>query len=502
MPGAQIAIDQDRPGPTVSVGTDGYARNDLWLGRVVHPRSVNTGTSYAWTLLDKPPGSTAVITSATSQTCAFTPDLAGSYRLELVLNGGGLGNLARTIAACTFDNLGVEVNNGWRVPALGETSTENNFGGQTRSWDEALRNIFNDLLTAGGSLAVYDEAVLAGTRAKLNFIGAGVVAVDNPGQLRVDVTIPGFTGVQVKEEGSSLGTTFTAFNFIGGIVTATDAGGGVANISVLGTNGMVVKDEGSTVTGGPHTAMNFAGAGVTASDAGGGVALITIPQGAPTIQEEGSPLAGGPHSTLNFIGSGITAADAGGGVASITVTGKLVIQDESVTVAGGPHTTLNFLGATVAVTDGGGGVANVTVSGVTALPEVEASLVAGVFSTINSSFTRAGSRTLDPLYWPATIGALTRSIYFKADVECSTPGTTANVRLRNITDNETVTSTDLNTGLQANTEVTSAALTVGVAAGNLKSGTPKQYEVQVSLTGGGAGDTVTITNARLCVRYT
>jgi len=43
---------------------------------------------------------------------------------------------------------------------------------------------------------------------------------------------------------------------------------------------------------------------------------------------------------------------------------------------------------------------------------------------------------------------------------------------------------------------------VGVAAGNLKSGTPKQYEVQVSLTGGGAGDTVTITNARLCVRYT
>jgi len=459
MPGAQIAIDQDRPGPTVSVGTDGYARNDLWLGRVVHPRSVNTGTSYAWTLLDKPPGSTAVITSATSQTCAFTPDLAGSYRLELVINGGGLGNLARTIAACTFDNLGVETANGWRVPALGETSSENNFGGQTRSWDEAIRNIFNDLLTAGGSLGVYDEGILAGSRAKLNFIGAGVVAVDNPGQLRVDVTIPGFTGVQVKEEGSSLGTTFTAFNFIGGIVTASDAGGGVANISVLGTNGMVVKDEGSTVTGGPHTAMNFAGAGVTASDAGGGVALITIPQGAPTIQEEGVALAGGPHSTLNFIGTAVTAADAGGGVA------------------------------------------NITVLGVTALPENEAALMSGVFSTINAAFTRAGNRLLDLAYWPATIGTLTRQIYFKADVEVSNGATVGNVRLQNTTDNETVTGTSVTTSSTSNAEISVGPLPVGVAAGNLKTGVAKSYQVQVSLTGGGGADTVTITNARLCVRY-
>jgi len=457
MPGAQIAIDQDRPGPSVSTGTPGYGRDDLWLGRATHPRSVNTATLYEWTLLDKPPGSTAVLSNATSQICTITPDLAGSYRLQLVIDGGGLGNTQIKILGCTKDFSGVEVNNGWRFPALGEEPAEANFAGQLRGWDEALRNIFTDLLTAGGSVTFYDEAALVAARAKLNFIGLGVTAVDNPGQTRVDVTIP---GLQVKEEGVVVGATYTALNFVGGIVTATDGGGGVANVSVLGTNGMVVKDEGSTVTGGPHTAMNFAGAGVTASDAGGGVALITIPQGAPTIQDEGIALAGGPHSTLNFVG------------------------------------------ATVAATNAGGGVATITVTGVTALPEVEASLAAGLFSTINAAFTRAGSRLLDVLYWPATIGALTRSIYFKADIECSTPGTTANVRLQNITDNETVTGTALNTGLQVNTEVVSAALTVGVAAGNLKSGTPKQYEVQVSLTGGGASDTVTITNARLCVRYT
>jgi len=40
-------------------------------------------------------------------------------------------------------------------------------------------------------LEVEDEGVLAGARPALNFIGAGVGAVDNPGMDRVDVTIPG-----------------------------------------------------------------------------------------------------------------------------------------------------------------------------------------------------------------------------------------------------------------------------------------------------------------------
>jgi len=145
MPGAQIAIDQDRPGPTVSAGTPGYARNDLWLNRVVRPRSVNTHGSYLWTLLDKPPGSTAVITSSSAQTCAFTPDIAGSYRIQLIVSGGGLGNTQILVAACTLDTNGVEVNNGWRLPALGEEPEEVNFAGQTRGWAEAIEKIIGDI---------------------------------------------------------------------------------------------------------------------------------------------------------------------------------------------------------------------------------------------------------------------------------------------------------------------------------------------------------------------
>lgn len=147
MPGAIIAIDQDRPGPTVSTGTAGVARKDLWVGQVVNPRNTTTGnTNPQWTLLDKPFGSAATLSGATTNTCSFTPDLPGSYRLQLVVNGGGPGNSHIIIAACTYDVAGVLVERGWRLPALYEGPNENNFGGQTRGWDEAWQVIKTDLL--------------------------------------------------------------------------------------------------------------------------------------------------------------------------------------------------------------------------------------------------------------------------------------------------------------------------------------------------------------------
>jgi hypothetical protein len=75
----------------------------------------------------------------------FTPDLPGSYRVQLTTNGGGPGNIQILIAAVTFDNVGVLTQRGWRIPAFGEISTEDNFLGQLRGWDEALRFIFADL---------------------------------------------------------------------------------------------------------------------------------------------------------------------------------------------------------------------------------------------------------------------------------------------------------------------------------------------------------------------
>lgn len=154
MPGAIIVIDQDRPGPSVSEGVAGVARDDLWVGRTVHLRVGTSGnTAYTWALLDRPQGSGATLQDADTATPRFTPDVPGSYRVQLITNGGGPGNVQVRIAACTFDNAGVVVNRGWRTPAYGETPSEANFGGQMRGWAEAFDTILADVrttLTDGG----------------------------------------------------------------------------------------------------------------------------------------------------------------------------------------------------------------------------------------------------------------------------------------------------------------------------------------------------------------
>lgn len=154
MPGAIIVIDQDRPGPTLSEGVAGVARDDLWVGRVVRLRVGTSGnTTYSWGILDRPQGSGATLQNADTATPSFTPDVPGSYRVQLITNGGGPGNVQVRIAACTFDTAGVSVNRGWRIPAYGETPFEANFGGQARGWSATLDNILSDIqvsLTEGG----------------------------------------------------------------------------------------------------------------------------------------------------------------------------------------------------------------------------------------------------------------------------------------------------------------------------------------------------------------
>ena len=147
MPGAVIAIDQDRPSGT-SAGSPGVARQDLWKDRTVRPRCATIGnSSFLWTLVDIPPGSSAAITpgTETQSACEFTPDTLDTVSLKLVTNGGGPGNVQILSCAVTRDQDGNILSNGWRVPALGEQAQQSNFGGQARGWDQAIRQIINDL---------------------------------------------------------------------------------------------------------------------------------------------------------------------------------------------------------------------------------------------------------------------------------------------------------------------------------------------------------------------
>lgn len=147
MPGAIIVINQDRPGPTTSNGTPGVARKDLWQSRTIRPVCSTSGnSSLEWTLLDVPAGSAAVI-AGTESAPYFTPDLPGPYRLLLVTNGGGPGNMQVLICGVTFDEDGVELDGGAIYPAYGEEGGESNWAGNERGWATSLEFVLTDTRT-------------------------------------------------------------------------------------------------------------------------------------------------------------------------------------------------------------------------------------------------------------------------------------------------------------------------------------------------------------------
>lgn len=122
-------------------------------------------------------------------------------------------------------------------------------------------------------------------------------------------------------------------------------------------------------------------------------------------------------------------------------------------------------------------------------------------STVNT-YARIGARKIDMTPYPATVGILARTVKFIADLDRGAGATSAQVKLFNITDNENVTSADLTSTSVANSEQTSAALTVGGVAGNIRTDHVAQYEVYLKMNGGTPGvDLASCTNARLVISY-
>ena len=78
-------------------------------------------------------------------------------------------------------------------------------------------------------------------------------------------------------------------------------------------------------------------------------------------------------------------------------------------------------------------------------------------------------------------------------------GLTGRIKLRNITDGEDVSSTTLDVTATSPTTVTSGALTVGAASGNLKA-SAKTYELRLQLVGSAdTTDTVQVGTAYIKV---
>ncbi len=149
-------------------------------------------------------------------------------------------------------------------------------------------------------------------------------------------------------------------------------------------------------------------------------------------------------------------------------------------------------------------------------PLLDASLIfelplsMGEQTTTETVDKRIGGRTIDLSPFPAQIttasGVLDREVTLVAVLDSSDEDATAELDIYDQTHGIVVAGTTLSNTAAADKllpeEFVSAALTVGSAAGNLRSDAPALYMARLRRVGGVATDAVTCVHARLHVRYT
>lgn len=108
-----------------TAGTPGKTRDDLVTASLVTFSNQTVESSYLWTLTDAPIRSTLVRgTTSTAATFGLTPDVKGTYRVTLQVNGSTAtaDNSAILAAVKTTGDRTL----GWRYPAAGEERQEDN----------------------------------------------------------------------------------------------------------------------------------------------------------------------------------------------------------------------------------------------------------------------------------------------------------------------------------------------------------------------------------------
>jgi hypothetical protein len=115
--------------------------------------------TYAWTLT-KPVGSASTLTGATSVTASFTPDVAGTYTVSLVVNDGLLNSVATSSSSRTITASVASA--GWIITASFETGTLG-----------AAANGANGFAEAGTYTVIDNTHVYSGTKSARCGIDAG-----------------------------------------------------------------------------------------------------------------------------------------------------------------------------------------------------------------------------------------------------------------------------------------------------------------------------------------
>ena len=373
MANAIVIIDQ----AGLPAGVPGAPREDLALFGGANPVVLTNGddvgvVAWAWTLVDRPNGSAAVLATPATLSASFNPDVEGSYLIRLVTrDAAGEVYTDETIGAVVLPVTG------WRIPAAWETTQFHATRGWAEELDEILRaisggvvlftplqNAYDDgaaIVTdasgavlvsrglgtpnASGLLALTDADVVTGrTAALLSVDDANVVGAGTPDSFRVSRSVAGSRAVRVQVLGA--GDVVLSTGLVAPSTTAVLFGDGDM---VLGGSAMVggeklrvvgdARVEGKltvtgaidptdiTLSGGGTAHFMEWGAGSTAAQGGAGTMRLRYNEGAPGTAQVS--LNGGAYADLASV-AGITldAAYDGGGAG----LGRTVIADSGAVV--------------------------------------------------------------------------------------------------------------------------------------------------------------------------
>lgn len=483
MPGAVIVANQ----PTgAGAGSPGVARRDLWKNQQVQ-LVVGTGgnSSIEWALVDKPPGSAATLTNADQITCTFTPDIRGTYRIQLVTNGGGPGNVQILVFRVRFTSTGSPDGRQYVLPALGEKDGESNYlisgHPNLRAWDEPFETILADIEAniggggggaptgpAGGDLSgTYPNPVVA----SINGTTVPISTISEVGKF-LTVSSAGVASWGVVPTGT-----------LAGDVTGAEGANIVVGLTNVTSNLLFTQAADALIDANSHKVRVGTGAGTTSTDigrTGTTTAILGAFSVAQTVQ-------------ISSLSTGLAHLNSSGSLSS----SLLVNADVNAAAAiAGTKIAPDFGSQNVATTGSGSFSTSLTSGSAKVLKAPIKEYIFGIAGTqkTGAASEDRGAILFDPSVHFAGDASLTRSLKFVAVLECSTSGQTCSLELFNLTDGVTVTT--LST---SNQFPTSLSVTLIVPTDLPNSG--KLYILRLKRTGGTSSDLVECKMARLEVIY-
>lgn len=283
---------------------------DLPLNVLVSLSNDNDGgeATYAWTLVDRPEGSTSSLSSATAAAPTFTPDRAGSYLVQLIVDAG-MATEARNRVVAGVLRLRTKT----RTPAAGEALEVS----ATRGWADARnRDIgsLEDLVVGRGAVDI-----------ALNDVGQPTLAVGDVVVLTNSADVG--TSLRVPRVAKASAASTTTAGPVGVVLGTLTAAASVAanTLCRVCTSGIVtgVNTSGSAV-GAPvylsDTAGAFSLSPGTVPQVLGWVVKVGVADGEIYVVAQGAGVVGAGTSVLNQTGSTIVT----GSVMRISGAGNLV----------------------------------------------------------------------------------------------------------------------------------------------------------------------------------